>query len=112
MGLPSGTSISLTLQNLEVTNRAVIDSIRSGKISVGSFMTLAEAERVLRELDVVTNYSLKLIGGTVKNGDTLVIRLALSDELKNYSGLRVAYYNEATGMISCFLQTQRSICSV
>ena len=79
--------------------RAVHDAIRtSGKVKVDSFMTLAEAEKLLRALDVVAYYNFNMANSnTVQAGDTFLIRLTLPADLVGKTGLQVAYYNEQTG---------------
>ncbi|MBQ8310147.1 MAG: InlB B-repeat-containing protein, partial [Clostridia bacterium] len=107
LGLPYGSHLNLTIQNLESVNRAVIEAIRAGKLSVGGdFMTVRDAQRVLRELDVIANYTFKL-DGDVQSGDMLTMHLKITDELKGHTGLHVAYYNSETGMLE-LLETELS----
>ncbi len=81
--------------------KKIDDAIRtSGKVSVDGFMTVAEAEQILRGLDVFASYRFEMShSDKIKSGDRFTVRLLISDELRGKTGLQVAYYDEETGVI-------------
>ncbi len=97
LGLNQDSSLTLRrFEDMDALRRAVNEAIRtSGKVVVNSFMDLD----ALRELELVDAYRFSLINAIVESGDSFVIRLTLPDSLKGKTGLQVAYYNEATGML-------------
>ncbi len=87
--------------DFETLSRAVQEAIRtSGKVAVGSFMTQEEAENLLRSLEVVASYRFEMSNSDkVREGDVFTIRLTIPENLRSMTGLQVAYYDDATGVL-------------
>ena len=101
LGLQQGNGLSFVrFTDFETLSRAIDEAIRaSGKVMVGSFMPLNEAEKMLKSLDVMAAYHFELNDPTIKDGDQFIIRLQIPEELKDKDGWQVAYYDQASGMI-------------
>ncbi len=101
-GLHPDTTMTLTnVKNFDALAKKLLAAIRtSGKITVDGFMTIAEAEQALRELDVFAFYCVELkLVEAIKQGEVFTVKLRLSDALKGRTGLQVVYYDEETGMV-------------
>lgn len=90
-----------TEQEFLLLMQAIDKAIRTpGMVTVNGFMTVAEAEEILRSLDVFASYRFDMThSDKIKDGDVFTVRLKLTDALKGMTGLRAAYYNEKTGVI-------------
>ncbi|MBQ8432100.1 MAG: InlB B-repeat-containing protein [Clostridia bacterium] len=91
------------LEDFSTLSNSVELAIGAGKIVFdGSNMTPQELIQLLSSQDVVGAYSLRL----TENGKTVtdftgsfMLRLQIPEELREVSGLRVAYYNSVTGTL-------------
>ncbi|MBQ7335202.1 MAG: InlB B-repeat-containing protein [Clostridia bacterium] len=106
LGLSQGSVLDLSAFNdFAVLANAVDAAIRSGQVAVnGNFMRVSEAEALLRELDMVSAYSMDL-STAAKSGDSFVFRLKMTDEMKSMTGLQVAYYDAASGIVELLKTT-------
>lgn len=105
LGLDQSSDIALnSIQDIKTLRRAIADAIAQGKITADSFITVEEAKELLRTLDTVSAYSFYLINVQPANGDTFTLTLTIPEALAGRTGLQVAYYNAATGMVE-LLQT-------
>ena len=101
-GLAQGSYLTLVRQeDFETLAAAISEAIRtSGRVTVSaSGMTLAEAEELLRGLDVVGVYSFSLLTTTKNEKNSYEIRLQIPEEMRSLSGLTVAYYDRTTGVV-------------
>ena len=101
-GLDQGTALYQDRNsNIADLTNAVDTAIQTGKFAYGgSAMTQAQVAEALKSLDVMAAYQMRLTDAqnvTVTPDGNFVIRLLLPNELRNVSGLQVAYYNEKTG---------------
>ena len=102
LGLDQESALTLIRDvDFEVLSRLVNEAIRtSGKVAVGSFMTQEEAENLLRALEVVASYRFELSNSDqIREGDVFTVRLTIPENLRSMTGLQVAYYDDATGVI-------------
>ncbi len=102
LGLDQESALTLIRDvDFETLSRLVNEAIRtSGKVAVGSFMTQEEAENLLRALEVVASYRFELSNGDqIREGDVFTVRLTIPENLRSMTGLQVAYYDDATGVI-------------
>ena len=102
LGLDQASALTLIRNvDFDTLSRLVNEAIRtSGKVAVGSFMTQEEAEELLRALEVVASYRFEMSNVTqIREGDVFTIRLTLPENLRSMTGLQVAYYDDATGVI-------------
>ena len=98
LGQESGITLS-SVQDIKALRRAIADAIAQGKITADSFITIEEATKLLRALDTVAAYNFSLINVQVTDGDVFTLRLTIPEALIGSTGLQVAYYNPATGML-------------
>ena len=98
LGQESGITLS-SVQDIKALRRAIADAIAQGKISADSFITIEEATKLIRALDTVAAYNFSLINVQATNGDVFTLRLTIPEALVGSTGLQVAYYNPATGML-------------
>jgi len=97
-GLPYLATLTLTRHDpiadslLDGIRRA----IRNGKLEAYDGNTEG-AKQLLSSLDVVAYYSFTLENAVLKMGDKLTVRLAIPEDLRDETGLRVAYYDGETG---------------
>ena len=107
LGLNHGSSIRLnTVQDIKALRRAIADAIAQGKITVDSFITLEEATNLLRALDTVAAYQFSVINVQIGEGDVFTLTLTIPEAFIGCTGLQVAYFNQATGMVE-LLETVR-----
>ncbi len=102
MGLHPDTTLTLVNEtDFEALAKKILEAIRTpGKITVEGFMTVAEAEQALRELDVFAFYRVEMrLVEPIKQGEVFTVTLRLSDALKGRTGLQVVYYDEETGTV-------------
>ena len=100
LGLGQDGSITLnSVEDIKALRRAISDAIAQGKITADTFITLEEAEALLRALDVVSAYSFYLVNVQPVAGDSFEFRMLIPEALAGRTGLQVAYYNAATGMV-------------
>ena len=100
LGLHQNSGIALnSIQDINALRRAISDAIAAGKITADSFITVEEAKELLRTLDTVSAYSFYLINVQPTAGDTFTFTLTIPEALAGRTGLQVAYYNAATGMV-------------
>jgi hypothetical protein len=100
LGLGQDGSITLnSVEDIKALRRAISDAIAQGKITADTFITLEEAEALLRALDVVSAYNFYLVNVQPAAGDTFEFRMLIPESLAGRTGLQVAYYNAATGMV-------------
>ena len=100
LGLNQNSGVTLrSIEDIRVLRRAVADAIAQGKITADSFITIEEAENLLRALDTVSAYSFHLINVQATADNSFIIRMAIPEALAGRTGLQVAYYNEATGTV-------------
>lgn len=100
LGFQYGGSITLkSIEDIKALRRAIADAIAQGKITADSFITVEEATKLLRALDTVAAYNFSLINVQVTEGDVFTLRLTIPEALIGSTGLQVAYYNPATGML-------------
>ena len=100
LGLGQDGSITLnSVEDIKALRRAISDAIAQGKITADTFITLEEAEALLRALDVVSAYNFYLVNVQPVAGDTFEFRMLIPESLAGRTGLQVAYYNAATGMV-------------
>ena len=100
LGLGQDGSITLnSIEDIKALRRAISDAIAQGKITADTFITLQEAEALLRALDVVSAYNFYLVNVQPAAGDTFEFRMLIPEALAGRTGLQVAYYNAATGMV-------------
>ena len=100
LGLGQNGGISLSsIEDIRALRRAVSDAIAQGKITADSFITIEEAKELLRVLDTVSAYNFYLINVQPAQGDSFVFRMLIPEALAGRTGLQVAYYNAATGMV-------------
>ena len=105
LGLDQNAGIALnSIQDIKALRRAISDAIAQGKITADSFITIEEAKELLRTLDTISAYSFYLINVQPTEGDTFTFTLTIPEALAGRTGLQVAYYNAATGMVE-LLQT-------
>ena len=106
-GLNQGSSITLnSIQDIKALRRAIADAIASGKITADSFITIEAATELLRALDTVSAYNFSIINVQISEGDVFTLTLTIPETLINRTGLQVAYFNQATGMLE-LLETTR-----
>jgi hypothetical protein len=87
-------------EDLDALRRMVDGAIRtSGRVVVDTFMSQEDAELLLRTLDVVDAYRFNLINAIVQTNDSFTVRMQIPEALLGMTGLQVAYYDEATGML-------------
>ena len=107
LGLSQGAGITISsIQDIEDLRRAIADAIAAGKITASSFITVDEAADILRTLDTVAAYNFYLINVQPTAGDTFMLTMTIPESLAGRTGLQVAYYNVATGMVE-LLQTKQ-----
>lgn len=101
LGLNQDSSLSVRrFEDLDALRRMVDGAIRtSGRVVVDTFMSQEDAELLLRTLDVVDAYRFNLINAIVQTNDTFTVRMQIPEALLGMTGLQVAYYDEATGML-------------
>lgn len=100
LGLNQNSGVTLrSIEDIKALRRAVADAIAAGKITADSFITIEEAENLLRALDTVSAYSFHLINVQAAADNSFIIRMAIPEALAGRTGLQVAYYNEATGTV-------------
>ena len=100
LGLNQSSGITLnSIEDIKALRRAIADAIASGNITADSFITIEEATKLLRALDTVAAYNFKLINVQSLDGDTFMLRLTIPESLAGCTGLQVAYFNHATGML-------------
>lgn len=104
-GLSQGTKLFLSrITDITAITNSVDSAIKVGKVSVaaGNSMTLAEAADILSALDVMAGYDMRLSNGTTvltSFDGSFELRLLLPEDLRNATGLQVAYYDEKTGVL-------------
>ena len=101
-GLAQGSYLTLIRQeDFDTLAAAISDAIRtSGRVTVSAAgITLAEAEELLRGLEVVGVYSFSLLTTTNNEKNSFEIRLQIPEELRHHTGLTVAYYDRTTGVV-------------
>ncbi len=103
-GFLSGSGLELRRQmDFDTIAKNIDAAIRSGSITVGAggTLTAAEAQQLLKELEVVAHYNFRMLrdNATVQPDGAVEIRLTIPKDLKACTGLRVAYYHSDTGMI-------------
>ncbi len=101
-GLPQGSALSMVrFQDFGTLSRSVDAAIRtSGKVFVnGSFMTLGEAESLLRSLELVAAYSMRLTTSAASADGSFELRLLIPEDLEGKTGLQVAYFDSESGML-------------
>ena len=107
LGLNYGSSITLnSVQDIKALRRAIADAIAQGNITADSFITLEEAQKLLRALDTVSAYNFSIINVQFSEGDVFTLTLTIPEALIGRTGLQVAYFNQATGMLE-LLETTR-----
>ena len=107
LGLGQTSGITLTsIEDIRALRRAVADAIAQGNITADSFITIEEATNLLRALDVVSAYSFNLINVQMSEGDVFTLRMTIPESLINCTGLQVAYFNQATGVLE-LLETKQ-----
>lgn len=100
LGLQQGGGIALhSVEDIKALRRAIADAIAQGKITAGSFITIEEATDLLRVLDTVGAYQLYITNVQPTKGDEFVFTITIPEHLAGRTGLQVAYYNTATGMV-------------
>ncbi len=100
LGLNQSSGITLTsIEDIKALRRAIADAIAAGNITADSFITIEEATQLLRALDTVSAYSFNLINVQATDGDVFTLRLTIPEALAGRTGLQVAYFNQATGML-------------
>ncbi|MBO7274514.1 MAG: fibronectin type III domain-containing protein, partial [Clostridia bacterium] len=106
-GLNYGSSITLnSIQDIKALRRAIADAIAQGKITADSFITIEKAQELLRALDTVSAYNFSIINVQLSEGDVFTLTLTIPEALISRTGLQVAYFNQATGMLE-LLETTR-----
>ncbi len=101
-GLYQDSRLTLTAESEFLKLIQAIDkAVRTpGMVTVNGFMTVGEAEEILRSLDVFAFYRFEMLhNDKIKDGDVFTVRLKLTDALKGMTGLCAAYYNDKTGTI-------------
>ena len=107
LGLNYGSSITLnSVQDIKALRRAIADAIAQGNITADSFITIEEAQKLLRALDTVSAYNFSIINVQFSEGDVFTLTLTIPEALIGRTGLQVAYFNQATGMLE-LLETTR-----
>lgn len=107
IGLNHGSSITLSsIEDIRALRRAIADAIAAGKITADSFITVEAATELLRALDTVRAYSFNLINVQASEGDVFTLTFTIPEALINHTGLQVAYFNQATGLLE-LLETTR-----
>ena len=100
LGLSQDSGITLTsIEDIKALRRAISDAIAKGLITADSFITVEEATELLRALDTVAAYQFNLINVQAVDGDVFTLRLTIPEALAGCTGLQVAYFNQATGML-------------
>jgi hypothetical protein len=100
LGLGQEGGITLnSIEDIKALRRAISDAIAQGKITADTFITLEQAKELLRALDVVSAYSFYLVNVQPVAGDSFEFRMLIPEALAGRTGLQVAYYNAATGMV-------------
>ena len=100
LGLHQNSGIVLnSIEDIQALRRAISDAIAAGKITADSFITIEEAMDLIRTLDTVSAYNFYLINVQPIDGDSFVFRMTIPEALAERTGLQVAYYNAATGMV-------------
>ena len=100
LGLQQGGGIALhSVEDIKALRRAIADAIAQGNITAGSFITIEEATDLLRVLDTVGVYQLYITNVQPTKGDEFVFTITIPEHLAGRTGLQVAYYNTATGMV-------------
>lgn len=107
LGLNQGSSITLnSMQDIRALRRAIADAIAQGKITADSFITVEAATELLRTLDTISAYSFSVVNVQISEGDVFTLTLTIPEAFINRTGMQVAYFNQATGMIE-LLETTR-----
>ena len=107
LGLNQGSSITLnSVQDIRALRRAIADAIAQGKITADSFITVEAATELLRTLDTISAYSFSVVNVQISEGDVFTLTLTIPEAFINRTGMQVAYFNQATGMIE-LLETTR-----
>ena len=107
LGLAQNSGIAInSVQDIKELRRAIADAIAAGKITADSFTTVDEATKILRALDTVAAYHLYLIDVLPTAGDTFMLTMTIPEALAGHTGLQVAYYNAATGVVE-LLKTEQ-----
>ena len=100
LGLSQSAGITLnSVEDIQALRRAISDAIAQGKITADSFITIEQATELLRALDTVSAYNFYLINVQPAEGDTFIFRMLIPETLAGRTGLQVAYYDAATGMV-------------
>ncbi len=100
LGLGQDSGITLnSVEDIKALRRAISNAIAQGNITADSFITIEEATKLLQALDTVAAYSFKLINVQAVDGDVFTLRLTIPEHLAGSTGLQVAYFNQATGML-------------
>ena len=111
-GLLQGTKLFWAeIVDTDALINAVSSAIQAGRVSVatGNNLTLAEAADLLRELEVMGCYNLKLTNGTsvISNFEGMYeMRWLIPESLRDVTGLQVACYNEKTGVLEILSTTR------
>lgn len=110
-GLEQGTALFQDrLTNINDITDAVNAAIQSEKfVYGGTRLTQVEIAEMIKTLDVMAAYQMRLTDAanvTRSPNGTFEIRLLLPAELRNVTGLQVAFYNDKTGEIE-ILDTER-----
>lgn len=102
-GLKQGSGIVLnSIEDVKALRRAVADAIAAGKIIADS----EEAKALLRALDTVSAYNFYLVNVQPDSDDNFTFTMTIPASLAGRTGLQVAYYNAATGMVELLKTTQ------
>ncbi len=106
-GLKQGSGIVLSsIEDVKALRRAISDAIAQGHITAYSSITIEEAKELLRALDTVSAYNFYLINVQPDGADSFTFTMTIPESLAGRTGLQVAYYNAATGVIE-LLETTR-----
>ena len=107
LGLNQGSSITLnSIQDIKALRRAIADAIAQGKITADSFITVEAATELLRTLDTISAYNFSIVNVQISEGDVFTLTLTIPEAFINRTGMQVAYFNQATGMLE-LLETVR-----
>ena len=107
LGLNQGSSITLnSVQDIRALRRAIADAIAQGKITADSFITVEAATELLRTLDTISAYNFSIVNVQISEGDVFTLTLTIPEAFINRTGMQVAYFNQATGMLE-LLETTR-----
>ena len=106
-GLNYGSSITLnSVQDIKALRRAIADAIAQGNITADSFITIEEAQKLLRALDTVSAYNFSIINVQFSEGDVFTLTLTIPEALIGRTGLQVAYFYQAPGMLELLEPTR------